>query len=146
MRRFELSPFFDVPMMLGRRSLLEDPFIIASLREFNSGSIKSMKCDVKETEEGYQIEAELPGFKKEEIKVEVEEGCLTITAETSSEQEENQEKGYIRRERRFGKVSRSFNFEDISEDKISAKYDNGILNIIIPKEEKKSNKVGITVE
>ena len=78
---------------------------------------------------------------KNDISIECEDGLLTITAEKKSETEEKgEEKKYIRRERVYGKVSRSFNFSDIDEEAIKAEFNNGSLKVIVPKIEKKETK------
>ncbi len=101
-----------------------------------------MKTDVKETEGAYELDIELPGYKKEEVKAELKEGYLTISAEKKAEKEEKDEKDengtYIRRERYFGACSRSFYVgEDIAQDEIQAKFEDGILKVSVPKKEAK---------
>ncbi|HRX13901.1 MAG TPA: Hsp20/alpha crystallin family protein [Eubacteriales bacterium] len=94
-----------------------------------------MKTDVSETDKNYLFTVDLPGFNKEDINISVDKGYLTIAANKEEEKEEN-DKGYIFRERKIGNCSRSFYLGDVSEDKISAKYENGTLVIDIPKQEK----------
>lgn len=102
-----------------------------------------MKTDVKEDDEKYEIDMSIPGVKKEDIKAELKDGCLTVSAATSSENEEKDEKQrYIRRERYFGSCSRSFYVgKEITQDEIKAKYENGVLTIDIPKKEEKKKEV-----
>lgn len=95
---------------------------------------RSFRTDVKESKEKYTIEAEMPGLKKEDIKLEVDDDYLTIAAEREEEKEEKNE-NYIRRERRQGKYSRSFHLENVRQDEIKAEYEQGILKIYLPKEE-----------
>ena len=96
-----------------------------------------MKTDVKETENGYEVAIDLPGFKKDEIQLELKDGYLTISAAKGLDKDEKDK--YIRRERYAGSMSRSFYVgESITEDKIHAKYENGILLLDVPKEEKKA--------
>ncbi|MBQ3664678.1 MAG: Hsp20/alpha crystallin family protein [Lachnospiraceae bacterium] len=102
-----------------------------------------MKTDVKEDDEKYEIDMSIPGVKKEDIKAELKDGYLTVSAATSSENEEKDEKQrYIRRERYFGSCSRSFYVgKEITQDEIKAKYENGVLTIDIPKKEEKKKEV-----
>ena len=98
-----------------------------------------MKTDVKETEKGYEVAVDLPGFKKDEIQLELNDGYLTISAEKSLDKEEKDKKDkYIRRERYAGSMSRTFYVgESVTENDIHAKYENGILTLDVPKEEAK---------
>ena len=99
-----------------------------------------MKTVVKETENGYEVAIDLPGFKKDEIQLELKDGYLTISAAKGLDKDEKDKKDkYIRRERYAGSMSRTFYVgESITEDKIHAKYENGILLLDVPKEEKKA--------
>ena len=93
-----------------------------------------MKVDVKDNGDNYVIDAELPGYTKEEINVDVKDDILTISAEKKAESnEEDKEKGYIRRERYYGSVSRSFNISEVEATGIGAKYENGVLSLTLPK-------------
>lgn len=98
-----------------------------------------MKTDIKESEAGYELAVELPGYKKEDMKLELKDGYLTINAESKHENDEKDEKGnYIRRERYYGKSSRSFYIgEAVTQEDIKAKYEDGILKINVPKKELK---------
>ena len=95
-----------------------------------------LRTDVKETEGAYELFINLPGFKKDDVKVQLKDGYLSISAETSEEQEEqNQEGEFIRRERYRGSCSRSFyNGDEILEDSIRAKFEEGVLQIELPKD------------
>ena len=105
-----------------------------------------MKCDVYEKEGNYNIELDDPGYNKEDIKIECNEGILTITAEKNEEtNEESQNKNYIRRERIYGNITRSFSFTDIDEDLIHAEFNNGTLLLVIPKKEKVETKKVIQI-
>lgn len=108
-----------------------------------------MKTDIKETEDNYILDIDLPGYKKEDIKVDITDGYLTINAKTSSDKEEKEKGKFVRRERFTGECSRSFYVgEDIKEDEIKASFKNGILNLEVPKvkpEEKKSDKKYIEI-
>ena len=106
-----------------------------------------MKCDIYEKDGAYHIEADIPGFKKDEISVECEDGYVTITAEKDSENEDkDEERKYLKRERNYSKTTRKFYVGDIESDKIEAKYENGILNIVVPKQEKLPNKKTIEIK
>ena len=98
----------------------------------------AMKTDVKETDAGYELDIDLPGYKKEDVKAELKDGYMTISAEKKSEDGEKDEKSgkYLRRERYYGSCSRSFYVgEDITEEDIKAKFEDGILKIAVPKKE-----------
>lgn len=106
----------------------------------------TFKVDVIDEDKDYKVEAELPGFSKDEIDIDFEEGKLTITAKKNEEvNEENKEKNYIHRERKSSKMMRRMFFKDIDEENMSAKLEGGILEITIPKktEEKKNKKIEI---
>lgn len=97
-----------------------------------------MKTDVRETEDTYEVDIDLPGFKKDEITVDLKEGYLTIQAAKGLDKEEQDKKGkYIRQERYAGACSRSFYVGDIKPEDVSAKYEDGILKISLPKAGKK---------
>ena len=99
-----------------------------------------MKTDVKETEDGYEVAIDLPGFKKDEIKIQLADGYLTIEAAKGLDKDEKDKNDkYIRRERYAGSMSRSFYVgKHVTEKDIHPKYENGILMIGLPKEEKKT--------
>lgn len=96
---------------------------------------RNFRADIKESEDEYTIEAEMPGMKKEDIELELNDGYLTIAAAHKDEKEEKSD-NYIRRERRQGKYSRSFYLDNVVENDITAEYDDGILKVHLPKEEK----------
>lgn len=87
--------------------------------------------DISEEDGGYKLQADLPGFKKEDIRVEVDGDRLTISAERGSENEEN-DRGYIRRERSYGSYKRSFDVSSIDADRISGDYTDGVLTLHLP--------------
>jgi HSP20 family protein len=109
----------------------------------NTG-INAFRTDIKETENEYIVLAELPGVNKENINIEVDENYMTITA-VNDEIIEEEKNNYIRKERRSGRFQRSFNISDVKADEIRAKYENGILEIVLPKAEKgkKSRRIDI---
>ena len=99
-----------------------------------------MKTDIQEHEDGYTLEMDLPGFKKEEIKVELNNGYMTISAAKGLDEDEKDKKSgkYIRRERYTGSCQRSFYVgEDVTEEDIKAEFKHGILKLFIPKKEAK---------
>ena len=95
-----------------------------------------MKTDVRETEDSYELDIDLPGFKKDEVSVELKNGCLTIQAAKGLDREETDKKGkYIRQERYAGSCSRSFYVGDAVEpEAVSARFEDGILRISLPKQ------------
>ena len=98
-----------------------------------------MKTDVKETDSGYEVDVDLPGFKKDEINVQLDNGYLSISAAKGLDKEEKNKEGkYIRKERYAGAMSRSFYVGDaLTQEDIKAKYESGILRLSIPKKEAK---------
>ena len=95
-----------------------------------------MKTDIKESDTAYEMDIDLPGFKKEDVSAKLENGYLTITASTDSKKEEKQEGKYIRKERYSGTTSRSFYVgEDLTQEDIKAKFENGVLKVLVPKKE-----------
>ena len=95
-----------------------------------------MNCDVKEYDDHYELDLDMAGFKKGDIKAELKDGYLTITASTDSKKEEKQEGKYIRKERYSGTTSRSFYVgEDLTQEDIKAKFENGVLKVLVPKKE-----------
>ena len=94
-----------------------------------------MKTDVKETDDSYEVDIDLPGFKKDEINATLEDGYLTISAAKGLDTDEKDKKGkYIRKERYAGAMGRSFYVGDgVTQDEVKAKYENGILKLSIPK-------------
>lgn len=102
---------------------------------------QNMKCDIYEKNGVYHIEMDVAGFAKEDISIEVKNGYLTIKAEKNSEtNEEDSNKNYLRRERVYGKYERSFDLGDLDQDKINAQFNNGVLEITVPKKEEIDDK------
>lgn len=107
-------------------------------KRFFGHQLPAFKTDIRENENAYILEAELPGFSKEDIHAEIKDGYLTIHAEHSDESEKKDEKdNYIRRERSYGSFTRSFDLEGIKADEISASYKDGVLFLTLPKAEAK---------
>ncbi len=102
--------------------------------EFFSRSLAGFKTDIKDTGKEYLIEAELPGFAKEEITVEVDDDRLTIAAKRDESKEE-QQGDYLRKERRTGQVTRSFMLDGVNRDDIKAEFKDGVLKLTLPKAE-----------
>lgn len=94
-----------------------------------------MKTDIKENDKEYELTIELPGYKKENVNAELKDGYLIINATNEKNEEEKDEKGYIRKERYYGSCQRSFFVgKNLKEEDIKAKYDNGVLTLTVPKE------------
>ena len=97
-----------------------------------------MKTDVRETESSYEVDIDLPGFKKEDIKLNLENGYLTVSAQKGLDKDEQDKNGrYIRQERYTGSCSRSFYVGDMEPSDVAAKYEDGILKISLPKVDQK---------
>ena len=122
-----------MPSIFGEN--LFDDWMSFPFRNFNTNSL--MKTDIRETDGSFELDIDMPGFNKEDLKAELKEGYLTISASTNKDDGEKDENGrYIRRERYVGSCSRSFYVgEDIKQDDIKAKFENGILKISVPKKE-----------
>ena len=105
-------------------------------RVIDNGTAQVMKTDVREKDNGYLVDIELPGYAKEDIKAELKDGYLTITASRNDNKEEKDEKGrYIRRERYTGTCKRSFYVgENVKQEDIKAGFQDGILRLAVPKD------------
>ena len=103
---------------------------------YGKNASRMMKTDVKETDGGYELDVDLPGFKKEEIKLELENGYLTISAAKAVENKDEQNGKVLRQERYSGTMTRSFYVgEHVTEEDVKAKYENGVLCLSVPKKE-----------
>lgn len=107
-----------------------------------------MKTDVREMDNSYELDVDLPGFKKDELSVELKDGYLTISAAKGLDKDQEDKKGkYIRQERYAGACSRSFYVGDVKPEEVSAKYEDGILKLTMPKqvkrEQPKSSSIAI---
>ena len=98
----------------------------------NVPTVSSFRTDVIDTGDAFKLEAELPGFKKEDIKIDIENDCLTISAERKSETKDEKD-SYVKRERVYGSFSRSFDVSGINVDGIEAAYTDGVLTVTLPK-------------
>ncbi len=127
---FELSPFRR------RRELVVGELGREFMRDFFGNDLMdfgpSMRADIKETTTEYIVEAELPGLKKDDIVLELRDNTLTISAQKNEEVNEERE-NYVRRERRQGKMSRSFYVAEVDTEAVKAEYTDGILRITLPK-------------
>ena len=116
------------------------------LDDFVPKSSNNMKCDIYEKDGKYNIEMDIPGFKKEDIKLNCDKGYLTISAEKNIENDESDDKKYIRRERSYSKYERSFYLGDCDESNIDATYKDGTLYIVIPKKDDNQDKKYIEIK
>ena len=105
-------------------------------RAFFGGNVDIAPCKTDIVDEGsrYVLKADLPGFQKEDIDIHVEGNTLTISAQHKEESEEKKDGKFVRRERKYGSFTRSFDISDIDQAKINASYDNGILSVELPKQ------------
>lgn len=129
---FELMPFGY------RRVSAYNPFrdFEEMSRSFwDNDNVSAFRTDITEKDGKYILEADLPGFKKEDISVDIDKDCLTITAEHKSEEKEENADSYIRRERYYGSYTRSFNVKGIDTEAITAAYNDGVLTLTMPKKE-----------
>ena len=129
---FELIPFDRH----SRNMAGFDPFRMLNEmdRRFFTGvpSVSVFNTDVIDTGDAFKLESELPGFKKEDIKIDIENDCLTISAERSSDDKDEKD-NYVKRERFYGSFSRSFDVSGINVDGIEAAYNDGVLTVKLPK-------------
>ena len=117
----------------------DDLFDILPIRRDNR-----MKCDIYEKDNKYYIEMEVPGFNKEDIDISLKEGYLTVKAEKKmSNEEKDEDKKYLRKERNYIRTERSFNLGNIDEENIDASFENGVLKIEIPKVEENKRTIEI---
>ena len=100
-------------------------------------TVSCMSTDIQDLGDSYQMEVELPGYEKKDLKADIKDGYLTISAERGGEKEEKDEKGrFVRRERYMGSCKRTFYVgENVTQDDIRANFENGILKLVIPKKE-----------
>ncbi len=122
-----------------------DPFEIFFKPIFTGDRRGEMKTDIKESDAGYDFAIDVPGYDKKDVSVTLENGYLTVEAKRHESSEDK--KNYVRRERSYS-CSRSYYVgDDVTEEDVKAKYENGTLNVFVPKKEEKQAKSGvITVE
>ncbi len=134
--------WMDFPMMRG--------FENVDRKLYGKHANREMLTDVKEHDDHYDVQIDLPGFKKEDINIELNDGYMTITASKGLDEDEKNDKGKIVRQERYsGMMQRSFYVGDnISTDEIKAKFENGVLKLNVPKKEKEKidNKNRIMIE
>ena len=126
---FELIPFT-------RHVNVYDPFrAFDELQRsfFNERPVLGFRTDVIDSGDAYKLDAELPGFKKEDISIDVENDVLTISAERKLDRDESKRPNYVKRERFYGSFSRSFDVSGINVEGIEAAYADGILTLTMPK-------------
>ena len=105
----------------------------------------AMKCDIYEKDNKYHVEMDIPGFNKEDISIDINDGYLTVEA-TKGEDKEEKDKNYIRRERTYGEIKRQFYVGNVDTEKTKAEFKNGTLKIVIPKVEEEENKKLINID
>lgn len=117
-------PFFDNGMQNVEKKL------------YGHNASRMMSTDIKQKDDGYELEMDLPGFKKEDIQISLEDGYLTISAAKGLDENSEEKPHYIRRERYVGTCSRSFYVgQTITQDQIRAEFHHGILKLFVPKED-----------
>ena len=130
---FELTPYFRSNR---KAAQVYDPFreMEDMERRFFGNSVQSFRSDIKDEGNAYLIETDMPGFRKEDIHIDIDDDILTIKAEHTDSKDENGDKdSYIRRERYYGAYTRSFNVSEIDVEGIKAAYENGVLTLTMPK-------------
>ena len=132
---FELQPFRKGH--LSKKDFFINFFDNIFDEDFSPAGVfgSSFKVDVRETDKNFTVDADLPGFKKEDVNVSYKDNYLTIKAKREEEVKEEKE-NYIRQERSTGEVMRRFYVEDVDEDAIDAEFKDGVLKIVLPKKEK----------
>ena len=136
-----------VPSILGENLFddfmsfpFDDPFFNRKQERPARPAQPLMKTDIKETEAGYELDIDLPGYSKDEVKLSLKEGYLAVKASKTENKDEKDEEGhYIRRERYTGSMSRTFYVGNaVSPEDIKAKYEDGILKLSVPKKDPKA--------
>lgn len=121
------NPFREMDELENR--LFANPFDF-----FSTQALDEFKTDIKDEGDHYELEADLPGFEKKDINLDINNDVLTISAERHSEHEEKDKKGkYVRCERSYGSYSRQFDLTGVKADEITAKYEDGVLKLNMPK-------------
>ena len=113
---------------------------------FSDNALGEFKTDIQEDGDNFVLEADLPGFKKDEISLDLRDGYLTISAEKGLDKDEENKKGRILRQERYaGSCSRSFYVGDVKPEDIKAKYESGVLTVLVPKEDVHKSPVGTAI-
>ncbi len=128
-------------MNLIPRSFFLDDFF----DDFGKVKMNDMKCDVYDDGDNYVVEVDVPGYSKEDIDIDVDKGYLTIAANKSVENDD-ENKNYIRKERVYGSVKRQFYVGDIDENAVKASFNDGVLKVVVPKKEEIASKKKIEIE
>ena len=124
------------------RNFFADPFDF-----FNDGSLADFKTDITDEGDHYKLQADMPGFAKDDINIEINDNTLTLSAERHSGHEDKDNHGkYIRCERSYGSFRRSFDISNVKADEIKAKYRDGVLTLTMPKKEISTPSNGRTLE
>ena len=133
--------------------LFDDPFFEGWRNTDNTMSAvmpaNMMTTDVRETDKGYDVDIDMPGFKKEDINLELNNGYLTVSAHKDEDSGDKDESGkWLRRERYVGTCSRSFYVGNVKPEDVKAKYEDGVLSVIVPKEDVKkfASSTAIAIE
>ena len=131
MSMFDMMPFERRNSMARFDPFRElDNFEKSFFGDFGGG----FRTDIKDKGDHFELEADLPGVKKEDIAVDIDGDCLTISAQRDSQREEkNDQEQYVRRERSYGSYSRSFDISNVKSEEISGSYENGVLKLVLPK-------------
>ena len=138
---FEIIPWEKNSMPAKRNDIFDQ-----ALSNFFNCSKNNFSVDLKESDKEYIIEVDLPGFEKDNINISYEKGYLTISAKRTTLKEDSEE-NFVKKERTFGEFSRSFYMNNVDEDKINAKFENGVLKINLPKiVDNNTNKKKIKIE
>lgn len=134
---YELSPLSSALRELGD---FEKNF-------FQRAAFSQIKCDVEDLGKDYVLSAELPGFDKDDIKVDITNDMMTISASHKNENDVRDARGYLRRERNYGSFFRSFNISNVHTEDIKATYTNGVLRIVMPKKsEAEPKRISLNIE
>ena len=131
-----MIPYYAARPFRSRTLLAGDEFFRSF---FSDNAPLAMHVDVEDKGESYLLQADLPGMKREDVRISVEDGVLTIAAEYAQDNtKEDKERRYVLRERHSGSMSRSFRLEGINQEGIHAEYTDGVLRLTLPKEEERS--------
>ena len=140
-----------LPVVYGENmfdDLFDNSFFGSHNPLFGRNARNLMKTDIRETDDAkaYRLAVDLPGFKKDEISLDLRDGYLTISAEKGLDQDKESKKGRVLRQERYtGSCSRSFYVGDVKPDEIRAKYEFGVLTVLVPKEDVKKSPVGTAI-
>lgn len=140
-----------LPVVYGENmfdDLFDNSFFGSHNPLFGRNARNLMKTDIRETDDAkaYRLAVDLPGFKKDEISLDLRDGYLTISAEKGLDQDKESKKGRVLRQERYtGSCSRSFYVGDVNPEEIKAKYEFGVLTVLVPKEDIKKSPVGTAI-